>query len=209
MDDAAPTIMTIGHSTLSYEEFLSMLRGAGVSAVADVRSVPYSRHTPQFNSETLKAGLKSDGIAYVFLGDELGGRPETREFYCEGVADYELMATKPTFEHGLGRVIEGATRHRIAMMCSEQDPLDCHRCLLVGRALKGHGFPIKHILNNGLLIKHDDIEQCLLAQSGEDLGQSDFLFTQSERLANAYRARARKVAFADSSMVHIPATAAG
>ena len=131
MNTPAAPILTIGHSTLTYEAFLSLLRATGVSAIVDVRSVPYSRHTPQFNMDTLTSELKSDGIAYVFLGDTLGGRPETRAFYCNGVADYELMAKKPEFDGGLDRLIDGAKRYRIALMCSEQDPLDCHRCLLV------------------------------------------------------------------------------
>ena len=108
-------------------------------AVADVRSSPYSRHSPHFSRDELRAELRSEGISYVFLGNELGGRPKDRRFYCEGVADYEKMAQTPEFKTGLDRVIEGARKYRIALMCSEHDPLDCHRCLLVGRALAQRG----------------------------------------------------------------------
>ena len=125
-------ILTIGHSNLDYEHFLALLRGARVNAIADVRSLPSSRNNPQFNRDILKDELNRDRIAYVFLGAELGGRPKKKEFYSEGVADYEKMATDNTFKAGIDRVLKGAEKYHIALMCSEQNPLDCHRCLLVG-----------------------------------------------------------------------------
>ena len=134
MSDAL-TVLTIGHSTHSWERFLALLRSANVTAVADVRTSPYSRLYPHFNRDDLREELRADGISYVFLGKELGGRPSERRFYCEGVADYEKMAQASEFNKGLDRVVEGAKKYRIALMCSERDPLDCHRCLLVGRAL--------------------------------------------------------------------------
>src|SRR5437868_5239845 len=96
-------IFSIGHSSMSYEEFVRSLRNASVTAVADVRSMPFSRRNPQFNRDTLRDELRIDGIAYVFLGEELGGRPKEREYFCEGVADYEKMAKSSDFERGLRR----------------------------------------------------------------------------------------------------------
>lgn len=190
-------IFTIGHSTHSYENFISLLRKAEISAIADVRSSPSSRRFPQFNLDELRAELRSDGIAYVFLGKELGGRPSERRFYCEGVADYEKMATSDEFKEGLGRVIEGAKKYRIALMCSEHNPLDCHRCLLVGRALSNRGIKISHILANGSIAPQTKIEQDLLDAAGRSA--DDLLMTAPDRLAEAYRERARKVAYSDSS----------
>jgi uncharacterized protein (DUF488 family) len=188
-------VFTIGHSTHSLERFIALLRGANVTAVADVRTAPYSRHYPHFNRDDLRDELRSDGIAYVFLGKELGGRPSERRFYCEGVADYESMAQAPDFSKGLDRVIEGAKNYRIALMCSERDPLDCHRCLLVSRALAQRGLRVSHILDDGSVASHTKIEERLLELSGRT--NDDFFAPQSERLATAYRERARKVAFAD------------
>jgi uncharacterized protein (DUF488 family) len=187
-------VLTIGHSTHPYERFLALLRQAGVTAVADVRTEPYSRHFPQFNSDVLKGELRLDGIAYSFLGEELGGRPKGQQFYCDGVADYEKMATTEEFQKGLDRVVEGAKRYRIALMCSEHDPLDCHRCLLVGRALAKRGVAVKHILPDGAIIEHAQIEDRLLKISGRE--NDDMFAPREERLAAAYRERARKVAFA-------------
>jgi uncharacterized protein (DUF488 family) len=188
------TILTIGHSNLSYEQFLQLLRGTGVTAVADVRSVPSSRRHPHFNRKALKEELRADGIAYVFLGEELGGRPKDRRFFCEGVADYEQMARVPAFNKGIQRVIEGATRYRIALMCSEHDPLDCHRCLLIGRVLHEQGLTVSHILSNGRQKSQAQIEEELLAMARQE-NRADF-FPDDQRAA-AYRQHSRKVAFSN------------
>jgi uncharacterized protein (DUF488 family) len=194
---AAPplTIFTVGHSTSEYEQFLAMLRTVDIDAIADVRSSPFSRYNPQFNRESLRGDLARDGIAYVFLGEQLGGRPRNPRYYSNGVADYERMATAEEFEQGLARVIEGARKFRLALMCSESDPLDCHRCLLVGRALANRGVDVKHVLPEGRVEDQAEIEEKLLALEGRDA--DDFFASREERLNIAYRERARRVAFAE------------
>ena len=195
MTDGPVEVLTVGHSTLSYEGFLSLLRQASVNAVADVRSAPYSRHFPHFNRFALRDELRGDDIAYVFLGEELGGRPKDARFYRDGVANYERMARADLFIAGLDRVIEGARKYRIAMMCSEHEPLDCHRCLLVGRSLHERGVTVGHILSTGQIADHESIEKRLMELSGKS---NDDLFEPFEkRLADAYRERASKVAFAE------------
>jgi uncharacterized protein (DUF488 family) len=185
-------ILTVGHSDHSYEEFFQLLRGAGVTAVADVRSYPFSRRNPQFDCDSLKRDLQADGIEYVQLGNELGGRPTEKHFFCDGIADYERMAKAPGFLKGLERVIKGAERYRIALMCSEKDPLDCHRCLLVGRALHERGFNVGHILFNGEQKSQSGLEEELLALRRQE-NRAD-LFPQ-DQLAAAYRDRSKKVAY--------------
>ncbi|MEA2920192.1 MAG: hypothetical protein QOF07_155 [Bradyrhizobium sp.] len=199
------TVFTIGHSAHSYEHFLSLLRAAEITAVADVRTTPFSRHFPHFNEATLRSNLKLDGISYVFLGRELGGRPSGQDFYCNGVADYEKMANTETFASGIKRVIEGAKKFRVALMCSEHDPLDCHRCLLVGRALFGQGVELVHILGDGSSVSHKAVEDKLLKLAGRS--SDDLLMTASERLSAAYRDRSLKVAYAELP-THIKAHAA-
>ncbi len=186
-------VLTIGHSTLSHERFLSLLQQASVTAVADVRTVPYSEYLPHFNRDILKPALAFDRIAYVFLGDALGGRPKDKQFLSNGRADYERMAQSKNFINGLERVLKGAKDYRIALMCSEHDPLDCHRCLLVGRALHERDVRVRHILSSGSLIDHEAIESRLMAISGKTL--DDFFDPPAHRLAAAYRDRAMKVAF--------------
>ncbi len=187
-----PEVFAIGHSTLPYERFIALLRQAGVNAVADVRTSPFSRHFPQFNRDALKDELRLDGVSYVFLGKELGGRPTDRMLYSEGVADYEKMARCDEFGKGLGRVVEGAKKYRIALMCSEHDPVDCHRCLLVSRALSTKGARVSHILSNGAIASQSQIEDRLLQLAGRD--SNDLFARPEERLAAAYRDRARVVA---------------
>jgi uncharacterized protein (DUF488 family) len=193
----ALSVLTVGHSNHSYQNFLSLLKGAEVTAVADVRAAPFSRHSPHFNIQQLREELRLSNVAYVFLGRELGGRPRDRTYYCDNVADYEKMSTAEQFEIGLQRVIEGAKKYRVAVMCSERDPLDCHRCLLIGRALSERGVHVVHILADGSNLTQMKAEEKLLELSGRST--DDLLMSREERLALAYRDRARKIAFADSS----------
>ena len=195
MSKQAPAILTIGHSNHPIGRFIALLADAGVTAVADVRSAPVSRFSPQFNKKALSASLGEHGIAYVFLGKELGGRPQEPNPFTGGVADYEKMAERESFQDGLNRLIDGATRYRIAAMCSEADPLDCHRCLLVARALNERGLSVAHIVASGDTVTHAEIEARLLAMA--HLPEADLLLgSRDERLAQAYRTRGRKIAYA-------------
>jgi uncharacterized protein (DUF488 family) len=188
-------ILTIGHSRHPLERFLSLLATAKVSVVADVRSAPVSRFSPHFNKNALAASLAGQGIDYVFLGRALGGRPERPELYTQGRVDYEKMAASPEFRAGLTQLIETAERHRLAAMCSEADPLDCHRCLLVGRALANAGLEVGHILASGEIVNHAQEENRLLQL--ERLADDDLLMrSRAERLAEAYRSRNRRAGYA-------------
>jgi uncharacterized protein (DUF488 family) len=193
MPDGPNKVLTIGHSTMPIEAFLSALDASGVTAVADVRSSPFSRHVPHFNRPELEAALEGGGIEYRFLGKELGGRPSASNLYCEGVANYEKMALEPAFQKGLNRVIKGAREHVVALMCSEHNPLDCHRCLLVGRALANRHVPVGHILGGGRIIDQHDVEEALLNLS--DNPMDDMFVNREERLAIAYKQRAQAVAY--------------
>jgi uncharacterized protein (DUF488 family) len=191
----AHSILTIGHSRHSLERFIALLEAARATSVADVRSAPVSRFSPHFNKRALAVSLDARGIAYVFLGNELGGRPQQQELFTGGVANYEKMAAAPSFQSGLDQLMLGAEDYRIAVMCSEADPLDCHRCLLVGRALAGANVDVGHILASGEVMTHAQAEERLLHL--ESLSEAGLLLrTRDERLAEAYRSRGRKVAYA-------------
>ncbi len=190
-------IISIGHSTLDYGSFVARLNAEGVTAVADVRTAPFSRHSPHFNRRELQAALACDSIAYVFLGKELGGRPDRSDLYTQGVADYEKMARTPGFAAGLERLEKGAMKYRVAMMCSERHPLDCHRCLLVGRVLKARGYLVRHLLPGGRSLRQEDVEEELLGMAGNL--QADMFTPLGDRLAIAYKLRARKVAFVEQN----------
>jgi uncharacterized protein (DUF488 family) len=185
-------LFSVGHSNIPAERFVTILQAAGVKMIADVRSTPVSRRFPWFSGKALAARLNREGIGYEPYGDTLGGRPRDPALYTAGVADYEAMARQPGFQSSIDR-LAAAPRCRVCLMCAERDPLDCHRCLLVARALAERGLSIGHILHDGTVQSHTAMEQRLLALSGE----ADDLFVtgQSERLAAAYRHRARAVAF--------------
>jgi uncharacterized protein (DUF488 family) len=190
-----PDILTIGHSTHSWEQFAALLRGAEVTAVADVRSRPYSRHAPQFNRADLTDRLRESAISYVFLGRELGGRPASPALYTAGIADYEKMAGTDAFKDGIERLIKGSGRFRIALLWSEKDPLDCHRGLLVSRALENSGVRVAHILADGVIVTHTRLEERLLTMTGK--GQDELFVSRNDRLAAAYWERGRRIAFAE------------
>lgn len=193
----AQAIFTIGHSNHPIERFIALLDGARVTAVVDVRSAPVSRFAPQFNKEALAQVLTEQHIVYAFLGNALGGRPKQQHLYTKGVADYEKMAASLEFQAAIARLIEATERHRIALMCSESDPLDCHRCLLVARALVAANLEVAHILASGEIVAHSQTEERLLTLEG--LGEEElFLRTREERLVKAYRLRSSKVAYAES-----------
>lgn len=185
-------VFTIGHSNHPIENFLNLLGKAEITAVADVRSAPFSRWA-HFNRDSLRTTLAGVGIEYVFLGKELGGRPANAAFLTRGVADYELMAQSQSFSDGIDRVLSGAKKYRVALMCSELEPLDCHRCLLVGRRLANLGCKVVHILGDGKCETHTDCEQRLLKLEGRE--RSDFFSSYEDRLSLVYRQRARKVAY--------------
>jgi uncharacterized protein (DUF488 family) len=184
-------LFTIGHSNLPAEHFLDLLKNTGVTAVADVRSVPFSRRFPCFSGNTLAPRLASAGIAYLAMGAALGGRPRDPELFCDGVADYERMAAVPEFRAGLDQVAAAAKHSRVCLMCAEREPLDCHRCLLVGRALTERGLKLGHILVDGTVEPQAATEERLLARAGKE---ADLFSDRKARLAAAYRYRARAAA---------------
>lgn len=186
-------LYTIGHSTHSGEVFTALLREHGVTAVCDVRSSPYSRFNPQFNRETLSATLWEAGVAYVFMGRELGARRDDPACYVGGRVSYGLVAMTPLFQGGLRRVRRGLGRYRVALMCAEQDPLTCHRAVLVTRALRAPGVAVLHICADGLLEKNVDAEKRLLKLVG--LPDETLFATRAELIEQAYDLQAQKIAY--------------
>jgi uncharacterized protein (DUF488 family) len=155
-------LFTIGHSNHGIETFVQLLLLHGVTALADVRSHPYSRYLPHFNRSELQQGLNDAGISYVFLGRELGARTSDRSCYIDGKAVYERIAATPLFSEGITRILKGSQTYTIALMCAEQDPMTCHRAILVCQSLRQKNLDIAHILKNGNLETHNALEERLL-----------------------------------------------
>ncbi|MBM4289498.1 MAG: DUF488 domain-containing protein [Deltaproteobacteria bacterium] len=143
-------VLTIGHSNHSWETFLELVRGNGITVVVDVRSSPYSRYTPYFNKEPLGRALLKEGIGYFFLGDRLGGQPEAAELYdLDGHVLYDRLADSAAFQEGIGRLLQAIAAGRTALLCGEEDPTHCHRRLLIARVLSRFGIETLHIRGDG------------------------------------------------------------
>jgi len=143
-------VFTVGHSNHSAEKFAVLLRRHGIEVLVDTRSHPYSRHAPHFNAHSLEGILTKDGIEYLFLGRELGGRPKEGMFYdAEGRVDYALVGRSQPFLDGISRLEQKIRTSTVALLCSEEDPIRCHRRLLVGRALEERGVTLRHIRGDG------------------------------------------------------------
>lgn len=191
-------IYTIGHSNHEIDFFIDLLHQYNITGIGDVRSRPYSLYVPQYSQEKLKSALAAAGIAYVFLGKELGGRSENPSCYDQGRIQYERLANEPAFLEGIDRLIQGSSRYRIALMCAEKDPIECHRSLLVARKLFQSGIPVNHILANGSLETHEALESRLLALC--KLPEGDLFRSREEFIAEAYLIQGRRVAYRDEKM---------
>lgn len=153
MAEAEPaTLLTVGHSNHDLGQFLALLRAHDVQGIADARSWPVSRYTPWFDRQPLRKALDEAGVRYVFLGQDLGGRPEEDHLYDErGRVRYDAVASSKAFTRGLERLRRGIEVLRIAVMCAEENPEHCHRRLLVGRVLFEEGTRVLHIRGDGRL----------------------------------------------------------
>ncbi len=196
--DVHQPVFTIGHSNLEFAKFAALLKQHGIQAVADVRSSPYSQYNQQFNREPLQRALNELGISYVFLGEELGARRSERECYVNGRADYSLIAQIPAFIRGVDRIVQGAAKLSVALMCAEKDPLDCHRCVLVSPRLRERGIEVRHILSDGSLESQAQAE-VRLAQLF-DLPERELFRSPGEIVAEAYRLQGEKIAYQEDTL---------
>jgi uncharacterized protein (DUF488 family) len=148
-------LYTIGHSNIEIEKFILLLKSVNIEVLTDVRSTPYSRYAAQFNKESLKAYLEAEGIKYLYLGDMLGGRPKDSDCYINGAPDYDCIRIKEHYKKGIERLIKGIEIYKIAIMCSEEDPMQCHRRNLIGLDIHRNAIEVVHIRANALLQRDD------------------------------------------------------
>lgn len=194
-------IYTVGHSNHPIERFLALLQAHAVEVLADVRSMPYSRFNPQFKRDALASALARNAIEYLFLGEELGARSKDRACYDEaGRVSYRKLAETELFRRGIERLLATAKTRRTAIMCAEKDPLDCHRTILVARALEARGESIAHILASGEIETHEEAMARLRAKlnlTADDLFGGDV----NEQ---AYDMRGKQIAYVDPNIRNQP-----
>jgi len=186
-------LYTVGHSAHTSDRFMDLVRAQDVSAICDVRTRPYSRRSPHFNREPLRAELERHGIAYVFLGDELGGRSSDPACYENGRVDYRRVAATPAFRQCLQRLLKGIEQFNVALLCAEKDPLDCHRTLLVCRHMRSPDLSIRHILDDGSVESHESAECRLMEMVG--FPQQDLFSNRNELLERAYDQHGLEIAY--------------
>lgn len=190
-------IYTIGHSNHTEQTFFDLLERHTISAVVDVRSVPYSRYTSQFNRETLKGRLNEGDIDYHFMGNWLGGRSDDPSDYDpDGQVQYDLLAKSERFQDGLESLVRGARDRQIALMCSEGRPEDCHRSLLLAEALREQypNVAVVHILPSGETQSHEALRNWI-ANRDEAGRQPDMFMSDEDEVSEAIEVQIGRIAF--------------
>jgi uncharacterized protein (DUF488 family) len=194
---------TIGHSDYSIDCFIQLLKKHDINNLVDIRSTPYSQHSSQFNRELLAADLRANNILYVYMGNQLGGRHTNPDLlFQDGKVDYTKVKQTTNFIDGIEKIIQEIKKDcKIALMCSEKDPFDCHRFVLVACELENKGVTVKHILENGDIVLNSELEEKLLHKYKEEYGQF-YLFVQAktkeQALEEALRKRNLDIAFSTS-----------
>ncbi len=195
-------LFTIGHSQHTPDKFVSLLKKYNVNYVLDVRSTPYSKYAEQFNKENIFLLLKKVGIQYSFMGKFFGARPTELSLYsAEGYLDFEKVAQSERFNKGMQSVILGLERgNRIALMCTEKDPIDCHRAIMVSRSFDKNGIKVSHILSNGTIQTQKELDNRLLELYFPDRGQlSIFNYTnimsEEDYIKQAYHKRNEEIGY--------------
>ena len=151
-------VLTVGHSNIPFELFLANLKKNGVDLVVDVRSRPVSKYAVHFSAPELERSLRDEGLRYEYLGEERGGRPRSEAFYDEaGHVLYDALADSDLFFRGVIQLRTAIAHHRVAIMCSEEDPTACHRRLLIGKVLAELGYGVGHLRKDGRVESENEL----------------------------------------------------
>lgn len=202
------TCYTIGHSVHSTEIFVDLLKQHSIQRVVDVRSVPYSQHNPQFNRESINARLEKVGIYYYFLGNCLGAKYNDADLYFSDkpIVDFRKVRKLNSFKKGIDKIInwikEGC---KIALMCSEKDPFNCHRFVLVSYSLSKNGIYVKHILDNGNIVLNDVLEDKLIRKYKISYKQLKFfggISSKKNAIERGYFLRNKDIGFSREEAVY-------
>ena len=197
----AATLYSIGHSNHSVEQFIFLLKSKGINCLVDIRSTPYSQRLSQFNRESITKDLAKETILYQYMGDNLGGRYTNPALLTgDGQVDYGKVMQENSFQKGLDELVKLASSgKKVAFMCAEKDPFDCHRFALISRALVLKGQHVCHIMADGKVIEQADIEKRLLQKYKSDYDQMELFAGASKReevLSEAYAMRGKDIAYA-------------
>ena len=199
-----PTIYTIGHSTHQLDFFLELIKTVEINCIVDVRSIPASTYNPQYNQNSLKNFLKNNHITYLHFAEEFGAKQTDDDLLDnEGKLDFEKVRKTRLFHYGLERIWQGIDKgFRIALMCSESEPLDCHRFSMVSIGLENDGFEVKHILKDKSVKTNLELEKELLKKYAKKIPQSNLFepeITFEMQLKEALRLKNKEIGFSPHS----------
>lgn len=166
-------IFAIGHSNYPYDKLIEMIKKYGINCVVDIRETPYSKYNTQYNRESLRENLKSSGFTYVYMGHEFGAKRQTKESYNDdGYADFEKVIKEELFLKGIERITKGLQMgYKIVLLGAMQEPIRCHRSIMLGKYLSEKGFDVKYIMHEGYIVNQDYIEEDLLNKYFSDRNQ--------------------------------------
>lgn len=200
-------LYTIGHTNHPLGYFLELLQKYNINYLLDVRSTPFSQYTSQFNKDCISEFLQSNGIRYCHMGKFFGARPLDKNLYTkENYLDFEVMRSSVLFQKGMDNVIKGLSAgNNVVLMCTEKDPIDCHRAILVARGFSLHGIDVNHILPDGTLQSQGELDERLLDKYFPDRNQFSFFSNISEipeedLLIEAYRDRNREIGYQNDQL---------
>ena len=192
-------IFTIGYSTHTLDDFIRLLRKFDVSATLDVRSNPYSQFTPQFNKASIQHALNQVDISYEFAGELLGARSPDPSVYVSGSVDFGALSVSDPYRQGINRISEVSDDQNVAIICTEKDPIACHRGVLITRSLVEGGFDVEHILGSGELESHSDMEDRMVIESG--LPYATLFDDHQEIVKQAYSIIGHNIAWKDPEYI--------
>jgi uncharacterized protein (DUF488 family) len=169
------SLFTIGYGARTLEEFIAALKANRIEYLIDVRTAPYSKFKPEFSKDILQYHVERAGIHYLFMGDALGGQPKDPACHTDGKVDYDKVRAQPWFQKGIERLLKAfEQQHRVALMCSEGRPEQCHRSKLIGEALAAAGIPVRHIDEDGGLLTQAQVINRLTKGQMDLFGQASF-----------------------------------
>lgn len=198
-------VFTIGHSTHSIEEFINLLNNYEIDCVIDVRSMPFSKHNPQFNKESLIKDLKNQDIFYAHFGKEFGARHTSPMLLDENdQVDFYKVRETGEFKSGIKRLEDAIDQgYKTALMCSEANPLDCHRFSMISYQLVREGFEVIHILPDSTMVTNEELENKMIEKFFEKIPQStlfEYVTPEQQREA-AYKIVMKRVAYKPLSLI--------
>ena len=188
-------IFTIGHSNHPIVKFITLLKQHDIGQVVDVRSEPYSRYSSHFNKAELEHHLIAENIHYSFLGAELGARPLSSRYYDGNKVNFDKLVKGEKFQRGIRWLLEHISNERIALMCAEKDPLDCHRMIILSCYLKNHQVNIGHIHEDGIVEEHHQAELRLVRYLKIEPTLFEPDMTEEELIERAYQKQQDTISF--------------